>query len=143
MSYNNKMFSRTFHFNKCEPIQLLLASGKYEFDVYGASGGSNDNAYGGYGGYARGILYLRGKTKVFLHIGSQGSDINYGNESQGCNGGGYSVSSGRSGGGASDIRLVNDSLYSRVIVAGGGGGSGSNNNGGFGGGETGGNGEGS
>ena len=39
----------------------------------------------------------------------------------GFNGGGTGISSGRGGGGATDVRIGQNSLYSRVIVAGGGG----------------------
>ena len=42
---------------------------------------------------------------------------------------------GNGGGGATDVRIAQDSLYARVIVAGGGGGSGEDNEtGGYGGG---------
>lgn len=69
---------------------------------------------------------------------------NYGSNiivSGGFNGGGTASHNGLSepgngGGGASDIRLGQDSLYARVIVAGGGGGSGEDDeSGGYGGGQ--------
>ena len=62
----------------------------------------------------------------------------------GFNGGGFASHEstgepGNGGGGATDVRIAQDSLYARIIVAGGGGGSGEDNEtGGYGGGETGG-----
>lgn len=62
----------------------------------------------------------------------------------GFNGGGFASHEstgepGNGGGGATDVRIAQDSLYARVIVAGGGGGSGEDDEtGGYGGGETGG-----
>jgi hypothetical protein len=118
----------TFPYTQCKAEQLFLDPGTYELEVWGASGGY----YGSYskrglGGYSRGILTLRERTKVFVHVGSQGSDSGSGIGTQGCNGGGYAThGAARSGGGATDIRLKVDSLYSRVIVAGGGGGASDN-----------------
>ena len=116
-----------FDFKICQKEQLTLDPGSYKLEVWGASGGSvDDNAHGGRGGYSTGVLILKERTEVFVHVGSQGSNETYGEGSEGCNGGGYSYSAliSRAGGGATDIRLKNDSLFSRVIVAGGGGGSG-------------------
>jgi hypothetical protein len=130
----------TFSYTVCGADELFLDPGTYELEVWGASGGAYSTIPRGNGGYARGIITLRERTKVYVHVGSQGSDSSCGSGTQGCNGGGYGY--GRSGGGATDIRLINDSLYSRVIVAGGGGGTGdqSSDNGGHGGGLNGGNG---
>jgi hypothetical protein len=113
----------TFSYTQCKAEQLFLDPGSYELEVWGASGGYYSSySKRGLGGYSRGILTLRERTEVFVHVGSQGSDSSYGIGTQGCNGGGYTTSYARSGGGATDIRLKVDSLYSRVIVAGGGGG---------------------
>jgi hypothetical protein len=134
----------TFNFTECKADELFLDSGTYELEVWGASGGLTHSSYvRGLGGYSRGIITLKERTKVFVHIGSQGNDTYYGVGTQGCNGGGYALNTnGRSGGGSTDIRLKNDSLFSRVIVAGGGGGTGdqSPDSGGHGGGLNGGNG---
>ena len=136
----------SFNFTECGPKELFLEAGAYELEVWGASGGTRgvSNALGGAGGYSKGFLTLREKTRVFVHVGSQGSDDTYGMNTAGCNGGGYTSSAchARSGGGATDIRLKTDSLFSRVIVAGGGGGTGdgSGEYGGSGGGENGGDG---
>ena len=141
MTFNSKVFT----YKECKAEVLFLSQGIYELEVFGASGGTrgSSNTFGGSGGYSRGILTLKKKTKVFVHVGSQGNDTTNGQNSAGCNGGGYAIdANGRSGGGATDIRLNEDSLYSRVIVAGGGGGTGdtAGEYGGFGGGETGGDG---
>jgi hypothetical protein len=114
----------TFSYTACRADELFLDPGSYEFEVWGASGGvRGSNIPRGLGGYARGIITLRGRTKVYVRVGSQGSDSTGGSGTFGCNGGGYaSHTHGRAGGGATDIRLINDSPYSRVIVAGGGGG---------------------
>jgi hypothetical protein len=136
----------TFSFTECRANEIYLDPGFYELEVWGACGGQLYNIARGLGGYARGTIELKERTKVFVHVGSQGSDTTAEVGSQGCNGGGYAVSScARSGGGSTDIRLKYDSLYSRVIVAGGGGGTSdqSNDAGGHGGGLNGGDGSGS
>jgi hypothetical protein len=116
---------KEFSYTKCSPETFTLLPGEYILEVWGASGGTYNaaKALGGAGGYAKGILTLNQETTVFVRVGSQASNTTYGLGSQGCNGGGYGTHSGsRGGGGATDIRLNTDSLYSRVIVAGGGGG---------------------
>jgi hypothetical protein len=110
--------SWNFSYTSCKADELYLGPGHYQLEVWGACGGFYASTRG-LGGYARGTITLRERTKVFVRVGSQGSDSGGGNGYQGCNGGGYGW---RCGGGATDIRLINDSLYSRVIVAGGGGG---------------------
>ena len=129
------------NFDGCIVKSTTLDKGIYELEVWGASGYSNSKSAGGKGGYARGILSLKTKTRVFIHTGGKGGSSG----SAGCNGGGSGYfSDGGGGGGSSDIRIKNNSLFSRVIVAGGGGGCNENNeghNGGFGGGKNGGDGE--
>ncbi|EQF24663.1 glycine rich family protein [Clostridioides difficile CD160] len=104
---------------------VILKPGKYKLECWGARGG----AYGtplssgfqyGYGGYTSGELILKKETILYVYVGLDGKKGNT------FNGGGYATSS--SGGGATDIRLINgawdnpQSLLSRIIVAGGGGG---------------------
>lgn len=119
---------------------VTLLPGKYKLQVWGASGGDGVNnsqtigSHGGLGGYAEGVLTLTEKTTVYLHYGTVGYAGIYDKLSSnavggGCNGGGgggqYASTVGTfgfGGGGASDIRVGEDSLYARVIVAGGGGG---------------------
>ena len=68
---------------------------------------------------------------MYIYVGGQpATQTSTGATSGGFNGGGagcsrtYNYSTyGQGGGGASDIRIGQDSLYARVIVAGGGGGS--------------------
>ena len=128
-----------------------LKAGTHKLEVWGAQGGgkqndsSLDTANGGMGGYSYGTLTLTSNTNVFIYVGGMGKSIGSGLAEGGFNGGGaaYGSSTGEpanGGGGASDIRINEDSLYSRVIVAGGGGGGGedSGDNPGYGGGTSGG-----
>jgi len=85
---------------------------EYFLEVWGAQGGNG----GGRGGYSYGNIYLEKGTILYVYSGGSGAN-------KGFNGGGTSRVG--YGGGASDIRIGTDSLYSRVIVAGGGGGHGS------------------
>lgn len=108
---------------------IILPKGQYKLECWGAQGGSYNTAYpGGKGGYSAGTLILSNKTIFYLYVGGQGnnynSDSSKGTTVGGFNGGGAVTSYGyrSSGGGGTDIRLKNDSLYARVIVAGGGGG---------------------
>lgn len=100
--YDNKTFS------------LTLPKGIYTLEVWGAASHPSESLIeAGYGaasgGYAKGTLTLYANTATYLLPGcghSGGTRINGGN---------------RWGGDASDIRLLSNSLYNRVIVAGGGG----------------------
>ena len=132
---------------------MTLRSGKYLLEVWGAQGGGDvSRTIGGAGGYSKGTINLSATTLIYIYVGGQGiSATGTQTVNGGFNGGGkaYTGSSNTgivgSGGGASDIRINSDSLYSGVIVSGGGGGAGRWGNsydtkGGFGGGLTGGNG---
>ncbi|EAX92365.1 loricrin, putative [Trichomonas vaginalis G3] len=111
----------------CTPYVVILPAGHYTFETWGAQGGSYYNNNGGRGGYSVGSISLKASTVGFLHIGGKGTATNIqGKQSGGFNGGGYgqcdlSGTKGAGGGGATDIRLIRDTLYSRVIVSGGGG----------------------
>lgn len=124
---------------------VVLPAGEYKLECWGAEGGSYSTYTGGKGGYSGGTLTLNAITQLYIYVGGKGQMPSAsGLLAGGFNGGGgaYASSSSRlnaSGGGASDIRLKEDSLYARVIVAGAGGGAGSysssrNGNGGYGGG---------
>ena len=128
-----------------------LKAGTHKLEVWGAQGGgiqndsSLDTANGGKGGYSYGTLTLTSNTNAYIYVGGMGKSIGSGLAEGGFNGGGaaYGSSTGEpanGGGGASDTRINEDSLYSRVIVAGGGGGGGedSGDNPGYGGGTSGG-----
>ena len=118
-------------------VQITLPPGKFKLECWGAQGGSYSSYYGGAGGYSAGELELLNPTDLFLYAGGQPETISTNRTSVpgGFNGGGdgynryYSstYTYGQGGGGASDIRIGQDSLYARVIVAGGGGGSASVN----------------
>lgn len=116
--------------------ELTLNAGVYKLEVWGAQGGyQNDSSKGGKGGYSYGTLTLTEPTKIYVYVGGSG---NSGGSAGGFNGGGKRDTY-PGGGGASDVRIGTDSLYSRVIVAGGGGSEGDENiAGGYGGGTYGG-----
>jgi hypothetical protein len=113
---------------ECWPLICNLPPGYYQFELFGASGGSNNN-YIGYGGYSTGILLLFLKTLSYFYIGAQGITTTTSSAitEEVFNGGGNghlgtapSTWVG-SGGGGTDIRLLSKSLDHRIIVAGGGG----------------------
>ena len=111
-------------------------AGTYKLEVWGAQGGNYDTNYGGAGGYSVGTLTITEDTDFYVYVGGQPTPLatNATATPGGYNGGGagfnrsYSgvYTYGQGGGGGTDIRIGQDSLYARVIVAGGGGGSASN-----------------
>lgn len=128
-----KNYSYTGNYQEVE-----LPAGQYKLQCWGAQGGSNgtNSTYGitaqagGKGGYSEGIITLSQKTTIRVYVGGQGSAT-----AGGYNGGGNSAGTTQQdadgvfgytkfggGGGATDIRLSDGSLYSRMIVAGGGSG---------------------
>ena len=115
-----------------------MPKGTYKLECWGAQGGNGANgssgldsssgAPGGKGGYSMGTLLLPAKTQIYVYVGGKGGCItsstnDYNGGFNGGGSGGVSGSMSRSGGGggATDIRFEQDSLYARVIVAGGGG----------------------
>ena len=118
--------------------QVFIApkEGNYKIELWGASGGDFLPYYGGRGAYTKGTIELEKNDKLYLFVGSDGSDRYAG----GYNGGGISDTFqyryGAFGGGATDIRLDIsstgnwddfDSLKSRIMVAAGGGGANNRN----------------
>ena len=112
------------------------SDGYYNLEVWGAQGGNYNTTYvGGLGGYSKGIVHLEKGTTLYVCVGGQPQTVTTAKTAVpgGFNGGGngfnrdYSstYTYGQAGGGATDIRIGQNSLYARVIVAGGG--SGSNN----------------
>ena len=122
-----------------EAQHIAFPPGKYLLKCWGAAGGSSYALEdGSAGGYAEGLLTLRGPNTLHLYVGGTGgfdifmnpADVRrYMNPAYAFNGGGVPPTSMQvyklhAGGGGTDIRIGHDSLYSRVIVAGGGGGRG-------------------
>ena len=124
-------------FNSTGNVQSAeFAPGDYKLEVWGAQGGAtyycDKNVQGGNGGYSVGTIHLKKSTRLYINVGGQGGkSITEGQSGGGYNGGGagyYHNNSGNvnnayvgGGGGSTDIRINENSLYSRVIVAGGGG----------------------
>lgn len=109
---------------------ITLPKGTYKLECWGAQGGDHFNYASQYrttvGGYSVGTITLSKTTNIYIYVGGAGtySSGSGGAALGGFNGGGYAYSSNRqtnSGGGATDIRISQDSLYARVIVAGGAG----------------------
>lgn len=120
---------------------ITLRAGTYKLECWGAEGGyRSNNTYAGKGGYSVGTIIISKPTNIYLYVGGSGnsasaSGIIY---SGGFNGGGYRYKY-HGGGGGTDVRIGQDSLYARVIVAGGGGSDGATSKHGmYGGGEIGG-----
>lgn len=127
---NNKMYgvgsansnSSVMNFDYTGSVQTTtLTPGTYKLECWGGQGGTYSSYIGGYGGYSKGTITLTEATTVYISVGGAGSSSS---TTAGFNGGGTGISSGRGGGGATDVRIGQNSLYSRVIVAGGGGGAG-------------------
>lgn len=152
---NNIKTGDILNFDYTGAVQsVTLPKGTYKLECWGAQGGnrSQDSASAtvtdsGLGGYSIGTLTLTQLTTCYIYVGGQGGmSSSTGNVKVegGFNGGGFASHEstgepGNGGGGATDVRIAQDSLYARIIVAGGGGGSGEDNEtGGYGGGETGG-----
>ena len=85
-------------------LQLNLPKGIYRLEAWGCASGASQSWAIGTGGYAAGTLELSETTASFLCAGGSGT-----NGAKGA------------GGGASDIRLLQNNLYNRVLTAGGGG----------------------
>ncbi len=115
---------------------MAKSDGYYNLEVWGAQGGNYNTTYvGGLGGYSKGIVHLTKGTTLYVCVGGQPQTVTTTKTAVpgGFNGGGNGFNRdynstytyGQAGGGATDIRIGQNSLYARVIVAGGG--SGSNN----------------
>ncbi|KAK8838186.1 hypothetical protein M9Y10_035604 [Tritrichomonas musculus] len=120
--------------------EFTLTAGQYTIHCYGAQGGSsfkggNYGARGGYGAHVYGTLTVYGSgTKFYANVGGKGSSDKVGPSPGGFNGGGSSgkdtggsIWGGKNdgsggGGGSTDIRILNNEIESRIIVAAGGSG---------------------
>ena len=113
---------RWWKFDKPQMYEGTLPPGVYLFEVWGGPAFTSDDKPIP-GGFSSGKIILTEETNIFVHVGGGGSKAEDKENLPlgGYNGGGSTIY-GRSGGGGTDIRLFEDSLYSRVIVAGGSGG---------------------
>ena len=109
----------------CTPYIVTLPPNKYLFEVWGAEGGIN----GGKGGYSRGRLTLTNETEMYIYIGAKGPGVDKTAKilDFAYNGGGYGASldpnkSAGSGGGGTDLRVLGNTRFHRILVAGAGGG---------------------
>jgi hypothetical protein len=140
----------TFTFNYTGSTQTInLPTGTYEIEMWGADGGTNSSNSGttpGKGGYSKGNIMVNAATTYSIYVGGKGNSgaqplggFNSGNGTTKTN-----LATSTGGGGASDVRVLVDDYFHRIIVAGGGGGQGNTSGtGGHGGGLTGQNGQGS
>ena len=125
---------------ECEKIELY--PGRWKFELWGAGSGKSkykeDSLETGKGAYVKGELLLNKEETFYCCVGGRGGDnVNGNGGTAGFNGGApgaddtgnpddlddkgsFDCGSG-GGGGASDVRLKQEDLYSRIIVAGGGG----------------------
>ena len=129
-----KLESTTFVYDYSGSIEEfeVPVNGTYKIELWGASGGSNFEEYpGGNGAYTTGVIELNYQDVLYVNVGGEGAIANRSTALGGYNGGGSSQVIGAgdyagSGGGSTDIRLVNDTkfggLKSRIMVAAGGGG---------------------
>ena len=129
ISYTQKVENKNiYEFKYTGDYQEFEApyTGYYKMECWGAQGGSYSGT-GGKGAYNSGNIYLKKGQKVYIYVGQTGGSL----QTATYNGGGASgtLYYGRSGGGATDIRLSAgnwddfESLKSRIMVAAGGGGS--------------------
>lgn len=135
---------QTFSYTGYTQSYTAPTSGTYRLEAWGAQGGNTNiqdlYAYGGYGGYASGNVWLNAGQTIYITVGGQGtSTYNWSpvqTFSGGYNGGGncgsYWDSKWGGGGGATSITTVNRGVLSNhnnyrwevLLVAGGGGGAG-------------------
>ncbi len=143
-----------YDFEYTGDVQIFTApiDAYYQIELWGAQGGDASDTYiGGKGAYTKGTIYLKKDTKLYVYVGATGNrDLKFISDTitdtatnytwprkyyEGdvmFNSGTYSSAQengyGMSGGGATDIRLINgnwdnfDSLKSRIMVASGGSG---------------------
>jgi len=126
---SDTMYDQTLQFSYTGNVQTwTVPAGVYSVDVdlYGAQGGTNSSNPGGYGARVQGTLQVTPGDVLSIYVGGQPTST-----AGGWNGGGNGYSSGRGGGGATDIRINGTSLSNRIIVAGAGGGAGWNNGNGY------------
>jgi hypothetical protein len=110
-------------------VQTFVAphTGEYTLTALGAGGGAADPGVGGKGGYAKSTFTLTKGDTVSIYVGEGGVyNVGTGTNTTAYNGGGAGYQFGGTGGGATDFRLNDTTLTSRILVAGGGGGASDN-----------------
>lgn len=126
-SYTLYVFATTHNYSYSGSAKnVTLPPGTYKLECWGAQGASCSDGYsGGKGGYSVGQLSIANALAIQVLVGGQ-NGYNGGGSSSGSSsynsGDTYGRSSMGNGGGASDIRLSDGALLSRMIVAGGGSG---------------------
>ena len=125
---DDKTTSVSFDYTGDGQTYTVPSAGTYKIETWGAQGGGSES---GKGAYVRGYVDLTENQQLYVYVGGQPADEP--RQNGGFNGGGNVATNddgtGRAGGGATDVRLVNgdwnntQSLNSRIIVAAGGGGS--------------------
>ena len=122
----------TFTYTGNEQEFVPPQDGIYKIELWGASGGDASTFTGGKGAYTVGNISLTSNDLLYLYVGSKGATGDrevISTVPGGYNGGGngyinrnmcLQITAG--GGGATDIRLIENNLNSRIMVAGGGGG---------------------
>ena len=104
-------------------------TGKYKFELWGASGGDYSTTYiGGNGAYTSGEMNVNKGQTLYIYVGGQGGAT----KTPGWNGGAIGNGNSTSGGGATDVRISStssneiwneiESLKTRIMVAGAGSG---------------------
>jgi len=103
-----------------ETEYTVPSDGEYQIELWGASGGN-----GGSSGYTSGKITLNKNEKLYITVGGKG-DVANGTGAGGYNGGGGTLANsgkrGPTGGGATDVRYLSNTLNDRIMVAGGGSG---------------------
>ena len=113
------LYIKTYEYTKCEAIEGSFYPGKYKLEAWGASASTLSK-----GAYSSGILTLNKEVKFFITIGSTPGPQSK-QSAGGCNGGGKGLSKNYDvigGGGSTDIRIFENTLNHRILVAGGAGG---------------------
>jgi hypothetical protein len=127
--FSNAQTTQTFSYTGAVQLFVVPACvNEITIDVSGAQGGSNGPTAGGLGGRVQGIFAVTAGDTFYVYVGGAGiSSLSM--PTGGFNGGGgvYSYSicgTAGTGGGASDLRMNDTNLTSRIAVGGGGGGAG-------------------
>lgn len=98
-----------FNYTGAEQEFKVPCDGVYSVELYGAQGGDNGSYIGGNGGRVTASLLFDNSQQIYINIGGKGTTFNGGGEGN------------TKGGGATDIRVEENIISNRVLVAGGGG----------------------